>query len=207
MEVILKKDLINLGEEGDIKKVKNGYARNYLIPQGLAVIANSTNLRILEKHRAEIEERKAKKREESKSVVERLNGKEIEIKANAGDSGKLFGSVSSNDIAIKLNEEGFEIDRKKIDLPHAIKMIGRYDAKVKFYEGITADISINVIRDGAPVEEENKEEISETETETKVEETADETSVETEAAAETESVETEEVPQEEDSKKEKEPTE
>jgi large subunit ribosomal protein L9 len=155
-EVILKKDIDGLGDEGDIKIVAAGYARNYLLPFGFAVVKNKTNLNELEKEKEEINDRKAEKIDTSKSLVEKVDNIEVTLKANASDTGKLFGSITQLDIynAIK-DEKGYELDKKQILLPKPIKMTGDYDIKIKFYGNLYANIKLKVNN----LEEESKTEI------------------------------------------------
>ncbi len=185
MEIILKKDVDGLGEEGDIKKVANGYARNYLIPFGYAVNASKSNIRILETQRKKIDDRKAKKREAAKSVVEKIDGLELTIISNAGENGKLFGSVTNANVADALKEKGFDVDKKKIEMPKAIKLIGDYDVKVKFHEGITADIKV-IVAPAKPEEENQKESTEEQEKAENVDAVSEEKTEVVEEAKETE---------------------
>jgi large subunit ribosomal protein L9 len=144
LEIILKNDVSGLGEEGDVKKVKAGFARNYLIPKGYAVQKNKVTLMILEREKKAIEARKEEKRSKSKSIVERLSGVEIVIKATAAENDKLYGSITAANIADELAKQDFDVDKRKIDLEHPIKVAGEYDIKVKLYEGITASIKVKV---------------------------------------------------------------
>ena len=147
LEVILKQDVIGVGEEGDIKSVKAGFARNYLLPKSLAVVKNKVNLRILEKNKTAIEERKKEKRESSKSIIERLTDVTVVIKTTAAENDKLFGSVTNSNISEALAEMDFEIDKRKIELEHPIKVLGEYDVKVKFFEGVSTTIKVKVERE------------------------------------------------------------
>ncbi len=144
-EIILRKDVDGLGEEGDIKKVAGGYARNYLFPFGYAVIKTDSNIKKLENERGAIDERKAKKLNESKSLVDRINGVEIELHVNAAKSGKLFGSITALDIVKALDEKGHQIDKKQISLPKSIKSTGIYDIPVKFYGNISTSIKAKIV--------------------------------------------------------------
>ncbi len=139
------KDIDGLGEEGDIKKVAPGYARNYLLPFKFAAIKNQATLKKLEAAREEINQRKAKKLEASSTIQEKVNGIEISFQVNAGDSGKLFGSIAQIDILSAITEKGFEIDKNQILLPKPIKSTGEYDVPVRFYGGLIAKIKVKVI--------------------------------------------------------------
>lgn len=146
MEVILKQDVDNLGFTHDIVTVKDGYARNYLIPRGLAVIANETNRKVL----AELKRQQAFKAEKIKNeslvVAKALEGLSLRIPAKAGASGKIFGSVNTVQIANAIKEAtNIEIDRKKIHLNEdAIKELGHYKAKIKLHKEVQLEIDFEV---------------------------------------------------------------
>lgn len=145
MKVILNQDVINLGEEGDIKTVANGYARNFLIPKKMAVPHSKQNLLILESKRAVIEQKKEEKRKEALSLKEKLTDVEIVLKMPSGDTGKLFGSVSSVMISEELDKLGFSIERKRIEVPEKhIKMLGEYNISIKLYGKEKADIKLKI---------------------------------------------------------------
>lgn len=153
MELILKKTVDNLGEEGDVVTVKPGFGRNYLLPQGVAVLANTSNLAILEKERAVIEARKASMKAEADSIAKKVSGVTVIMEQRAGEDDKLFGSVTSADIAEKLASLGIEIDRKKIVLPDAIKTLGEFMVKIKIGYQVTTEVKVQVV----PLVEEEKE--------------------------------------------------
>ena len=153
MEVILKKNVDTLGEEGDVVKVKSGYGRNYLLPQGAAILANASNLAILEKESAAIEARKGVVRTEAEGIAKKINGTTIIIEQRAGEEDKLFGSVTSADIADKLASLGIEVDRKKIQLDEPIKTLGEFMVKVKAGFQVTAEVKVQV----TPLAEEEDE--------------------------------------------------
>jgi large subunit ribosomal protein L9 len=145
MKVILTHDVINLGEEGDVVVAKDGYARNYLIPTGSALRFNRTNMAIVKSHTKAIDIRKEEKRKASQSLAERLNELEITLVVSAGDSGKLFGSVTSLMVQEALAKDGIEIERKKIEnSSQMVKMIGSYTVRVHLYESDFATIKLNV---------------------------------------------------------------
>lgn len=156
MKVILNVDVKSLGEEGDVKNVANGYARNFLLPRNLAVPYNDATVMIFEARKAEIEARKEQKRKDSASLKDKLEAANLEIVMPAAANGKLFGAVTANVVAEALAKLGFEIERKRIDIPgSSIKAIGNYHATIKLYEAQTAEISIAVkaqTTDGKPVE-------------------------------------------------------
>lgn len=145
MELILKTTVDTLGEEGDIVKVKSGYARNYLLPQRMAVVASKTNLAILKQENTAIAARKKKQRDETEALVKKLSGTVVTIAQRVGDENKLFGSVTSGDIGAKLAELGIELDRKKILLAEPIKTIGDTEVAIKVGFQMTAQITVRVV--------------------------------------------------------------
>lgn len=145
MKVILNEDVKHLGEEGDVKNVATGYARNYLLPRNLVVVYNETTAAMFEARKAEIEARKEVKRQNAKSLKEKLEAAEITIEMPAGSNGKLYGAVTATVIADALAKLGFEIERKRIEIPGlTIKSVGNYHATVKLYEAAVAEIKISV---------------------------------------------------------------
>ncbi len=145
MKVILEKDIANLGEEGDIKEVKSGYARNYLLPNKFAMPYNKKNLLTLEQKKATIEKKKEEKRTDAAGLKERIEAEEIVFAMPAGTGGKLFGSVSNALIAEALEKKGFSIERKRIEVPeHAIKQLGEYKVKIRLYERKEAILRVKV---------------------------------------------------------------
>ena len=145
MKVILNKDVQNLGEEGDVKDVANGFARNYLIPRNLVLLYNKSNLQQLESRKASIEKAKEEKRKSALDLKERLESEEYEIAMPAGGNGKLFGSVTNANVFELLEKKGIPVERKKIEVPdHMIKTLGVYTIKVKLYNSQEAKIKLNV---------------------------------------------------------------
>lgn len=146
MEVILKQDVQNLGYENDIVKVKNGYARNYLIPKGMAIIATESNKKVaaeVQRQKSFKEEKLRKDAETTAKLIEKL---ELKIGAKAGTSGKIFGSVNTIQIADAMKEQGVEIDRKKLEVDgDSIKELGTYTAKVHIYKDIKAEVKFEVL--------------------------------------------------------------
>ncbi len=146
MKIILTQDVVNLGEEGDVREVKDGYARNYLLPTGAAVVYNKTNAAVFASRAAAIEKRKAEKRAQAAGLKERLDSITLEIVVSAGESGKLFGSVTSSMVQEELKKAGFEIERKKIEVAtHAIKMTGTYHVVIHLYENESSHVKLVVI--------------------------------------------------------------
>ena len=144
MKVILVQDLEGKGLFGDIIEVKDGYANNYLIPRGIAIPATPSNLR----HINTIKQQKAKKLEREKKealkLKEKLEGITLEISKQAGEKGKLFGSVTTSDIVDALKEKGFEIDRKRVYIPTRIRQVGTYDVVLRLHPEISVGIKIIV---------------------------------------------------------------
>jgi large subunit ribosomal protein L9 len=150
MKIILNQDVHNLGEEGDVVVVKDGYARNFLLPKGHAVLFNKTNQAIFASRAAAIEKRKEEKRKAAASLKDRIDEMTITLAVSAGDSGKLFGSVTSSMVQEALAKEGIEVERKRIEVSsHMIKMVGSYSVKIRLYEGESAQLKIEVISEHA----------------------------------------------------------
>ena len=145
MELILKKTVDTLGEEGDIVKVKPGYGRNYLIPKKMAVLANKANLALLEQEKAVIETRREKQRQEAEALSQKVSGTSITIEHRAGEEEKLFGSVTSADIAEKFAELDIAIDKKNILLPESIKTLGEFPVPIKVGYQVTTEITVTVV--------------------------------------------------------------
>ena len=145
MKIILNQDVVNLGEEGDVVVVKDGYARNYLLPTGAAVLYNKTNAAIFASRAAQIEKRKAEKRAQSASMKEKLDATVLNLVVPAGESGKLFGSVTSTMVQEALSKLGLEVERKRIEVAtHAIKMVGTYSVIVHLYENEFSTVKLVV---------------------------------------------------------------
>lgn len=144
MKVILTKDIDNIGRERDVIEVSEGYARNYLFPRKLAQEATGPAVKELEKSKARFEKKIERKTDEMKELAEKISLSKVTVFADAGEEGKLFGSVTSSDIASELAKNGIEIDRKKIFLSSPIKTIGEHVVKVKVFRDIDADLTISV---------------------------------------------------------------
>ena len=145
MELILKTTIDNLGEEGDIVKVKPGFGRNYLIPQHIAVLANKATLASLELEKDAIKARRQQQTGEAEAMAKQLAGVTVTIEKRVGEENKLYGSVTSSDIADKLAELGIKIDRRKILLGESIKEIGEKAVAVKVGYQMTADLKVDII--------------------------------------------------------------
>ena len=165
MKVILNVDVKSLGEEGDVKNVANGYARNFLLPRNLAVPYNEATVAIFEGRKAEIEARKEQKRKDSASLKEKLEASAIELTMPAAANGKLYAAVTANVVAEALAKLGFEIERKRIEIPGStiksvggstIKSVGNFKATIKLYEAQTAEVHVAVkaqtVEGSAPAE-------------------------------------------------------
>jgi large subunit ribosomal protein L9 len=145
MEIILLQDVTNLGHKDDVVKVKNGYGRNYLIPQGFAILATPSAKKMHEENLRQRSHKEAKKREDAQEVATKLGSVELKIGAKTSSTGKIFGSVNTIQIAEALVEKGFDIDRKNITLNEdSIKEIGSYKATIKVYKDIKAEINFEV---------------------------------------------------------------
>ncbi len=146
MEVILLERIEKLGQMGDVVNVKSGYARNYLLPQKKAMRANSNNQAIFEQQRAELEADNLQRREEAESVAQKVEGTDITIIRQAGDSGQLYGSVSARDIANSIAEVGTKINRNQVILNRPIKALGVYETKVALHPEVSINITVNIAR-------------------------------------------------------------
>lgn len=147
MKVILKEDVKSIGSMGQTVDVSDGFARNYLVPRGLAVEANLKNIRSLEHEKKVIQEKARKVKNSVQDLANRLANMNVVIKTKAGEEGKLFGSVTTMDIAEQLKNQGIEIDKKKISLDEPIKRLGTYAVNLKLHSEITAQVNIQVIEE------------------------------------------------------------
>ena len=145
MKIILREDVEKLGKAGDVVKVADGFGRNYLIPRQLAVLANVRNLKALEHDRRVIEARAKKSRKSAESLAAKLSSVSITLSAKAGEEGKLFGAITSRDIAEALEKTGVPVDRKNVLLPDPIKQLGDYKVKIKAGTDLHPEISVSVV--------------------------------------------------------------
>jgi len=145
MKVILKVNVDSLGKAGEIIKVADGYARNYLIPKGLAVEASNWSMKALEHEKSRIMKKIDTERKKAEVMVEKIQGVTCTISRRVGEQDKLFGSVTTKDIESSLIEQGIEIERKMIILEEPIKSLGEFPVKIKFQPGITAEITVTVV--------------------------------------------------------------
>lgn len=144
MEIILQEDVEKLGNRGQVVTVKEGYARNYLLPRKLAVPANASNMKRLEKMRAAFAKKEATERESAQQQAAQLATVSLKLSRKAGDNNQLFGSVTSGDIADALKAQGYEIDKRKIQLTDSIKLVGEYPITLKLYRDVTATVTLTV---------------------------------------------------------------
>ncbi len=145
MKIILRQDMDTLGLEGDTVEVANGYARNYLIPKGIALEANIQNVKLLETQRKKIDIKRLKAKEEAEKIKEKLEDVMITISQKAGEEDKLYGSVTNMDIAAHLEKQGILIDRKKISRDKPIKALGEFEASIRLYPEVTGSIKVAVV--------------------------------------------------------------
>jgi large subunit ribosomal protein L9 len=145
MKVILRSDLDELGLEGAIVNVKEGYARNYLIPKGFALIANNGNIKLIEMQKKKIEANRLKGKEDAMKAAKDLEGIVITISQKVGEEDKLYGSVTNMDIADEMEKKGITIDRKKIVLDKPIKTLGEFEVKVKLHPEVTGIVKVTVV--------------------------------------------------------------
>lgn len=145
MKVILTQDVKNLGRKGDIKEVADGYARNFLLPKGLAVEATYGKIKETEEKKKSMEKQKKKELEQAEDIKAKLHGKSLNIKVKVGESNKLFGAVTPKEIAEVIAKDlGINIDKKKIEIAEPIKHLGEYEVKIKIYPGVQAEIKLIV---------------------------------------------------------------
>ena len=154
MEVVLKEDIENLGHMGDVVKVKDGYARNYLLPRGLVVLANKKNLKALEHEQRMIGQRRERLTKEAQGISAQLAGVSLEFAVKVGEEGRLFGSVTNMDIEKALKEKGFEVERRRIVLHDPIKQVGDYEVPIRLRPEVMPSIKVKVVSEDQPEGEE-----------------------------------------------------
>ena len=147
MEVILREHVDNLGKRGEIVKVADGYARNYLLPRNLALPATDANKQRISRERKIAEAREGEERVAAEAVADRLVALDLQIARKVGDNDTLYGSVTNGDIADLLKEKGFDVDRRKILLPDAIRALGETHVPVKLHRDVTAQLKITVVKE------------------------------------------------------------
>ena len=149
MEVILRTHVENLGKRGEIVKVADGYARNYLLPRKLALPATDGNKKHVERERKIVETREAEEKSQADAIASRLASVVITIARRVGETDQLYGSVTSADIADYLKDKGFEIDKRKLILPEPIKTIGDYNVPLKLHREVTVPLVVHVVKEGS----------------------------------------------------------
>lgn len=151
--VLLREDMDNLGGRGEIVKVKSGYARNYLLPQGLATLATKGNIKQVEQERSILLKKAATEKSTADAQAEQMQDISLKFERRAGEGGTLFGSVTSMDIADALKAKGYEIDRRKIQLKDTIKETGEYTVNLKLHREVVLEIPVSVTAEGGAAEE------------------------------------------------------
>jgi large subunit ribosomal protein L9 len=149
MEVILREHVDNLGRRGDVVKVAAGYARNYLLPQRLALPVTEASRRQIEREREKAEARDAEEKAGAEAMAKRMAELDISIPRRVGENQTMYGSVTSADVAQALASKGFEVEKRKIQLPDAIKSIGEHTVPVKIHRDVTAEVKVKVVAEGA----------------------------------------------------------
>jgi len=149
MEVILREHVDNLGRRGEVVKVADGYARNYLLPRKLALLVTDGNKQQIERERGKFEAREQEEKKVAEAMAARLSGVEIQIARKVGETEVLFGSVTSTDVASAMAAKGFEIDRRRLTLREPIKKLGEYDIPLRLHPDVTIPIKVKVVAEGA----------------------------------------------------------
>jgi large subunit ribosomal protein L9 len=147
MEVILREKIDKLGAKGDVVRVSDGYARNFLLPKKLAVLATPGNIRQIEQEKAVALRREAKQKQDADALAQQLSNVSIDLTRKVGENEVLYGSVTSMDISEALQAKGFNIDKRKIELEDAIKSLGRFDVPIKLHREVTVLVSVDVSKE------------------------------------------------------------
>lgn len=153
MKVILRADVDNLGRLGDIVTVKPGYGRNYLLPQGLASLATPSNLKVFEQERKKLEAKNNALRAAAQELADKLAAAQVRIEVRVGENDKLYGSVTSTQIAEALGAQGIDVDRRKILLAEPIRSLGVYTVEVKLHPEVVAALQVEIAKPGQPAAE------------------------------------------------------
>jgi large subunit ribosomal protein L9 len=149
MEVILREHVDNLGRRGEIVKVADGYARNYLLPRKLALLATEGNKKQIERERAKFDAKESDEQRAAEAIAERMANVEVVIARKVGETEAMYGSVTAADIAEALAAKGFELDRRKLQLAEPLKKLGEFDIPVKLHREVTATIKVKVVAEGS----------------------------------------------------------
>ena len=144
MKVLLKQDVAKIGKKGQILEVKEGFARNFLFPNKLAVEATSGTMKQHDQEKAAQDRRKAEEKQEAVDLAKKIEGVAVLLKHKAGEEGRLFGSITSAEVAEALKQKGFEVDKKKIHLDEPIRLVGDYTVKIKLHTEVTANLPVKV---------------------------------------------------------------
>ncbi|MFK0682837.1 50S ribosomal protein L9 [Ochrobactrum sp. BD67] len=156
MEVILLERIGRLGQMGETVKVKDGYARNFLLPQGKALRANEANKKKFEGQRAQLEAQNLERKNEASAVAEKLNGESFIVVRSAGETGQLYGSVSTRDIAEIITANGFTLHRNQVELNHPIKTIGLHEVSISLHPEVQVQVTVNIARSTEEAERQAK---------------------------------------------------
>jgi|SRR5471032_64420 len=148
MEVILREHVDNLGRRGDLVKVADGYARNYLLPRKLALLATEGNKKVIEREKVKFDATELEEQKVAQAVADRMSAVEVEIARKVGERDALFGSVTNADIAEALAAKGFDLDRRKISLHEPIKKLGEFSVPVKLHRDVTVTLKVKVVAEG-----------------------------------------------------------
>lgn len=145
MEVILKEDISNLGKMGDVVRVRDGYARNYLLPRGLVLLANKKNLKVFEHQKRMVATQRERVQKHAQSLAERLGQLALVFPMKSGEEGRLFGSVTNMDIEEAIKAEGLEIERRRIQLAEPIKTLGEFEVPIRLAADVTVLVRVSVV--------------------------------------------------------------
>jgi large subunit ribosomal protein L9 len=148
MEVILREHIDNLGRRGDLVKVADGYARNYLLPRKMALLATEGNKRVIEREKVKFDAQEAEEQKVAQALADRLANVEIEVARRVGETDTLFGSVTNADVAEALAAKGFDIDRRKVQLHDPIKKLGEFNVPIKLHRDVVVAMKLKVVAEG-----------------------------------------------------------
>jgi len=162
MEIVLRETVENLGRAGDVVSVRPGYARNYLLPKRLAYLATPGNLKVIEQERQNILRREAERRDEAEKLGAMLSELQLTFQRRVGEQEVLYGSVTSSDIGDALEEKGFTVDRRKIDLDEHIKRLGEFVVPIKLFPEVVAEVRLRVVAENAEAQAETAAPVAET---------------------------------------------
>lgn len=146
MKVLLKADVPKIGKKGEILEVKEGYARNFLFPNGMAVEASGGAMKQVEAEKKALERKKSKEKEEAQALADRIKGTTITLRHKAGEEGRLFGSITSAEVAEALKQKGFTIDKKQVVLEEPIRLVGGHEVKIKLHTEVMANLHLEVAK-------------------------------------------------------------